>query len=191
MIQLAGKGVLLQTERFELRSLKPIDASDRWVGWARDPEVMGPLNSAVAQVTRGELGGYIGSADNINRFIIGIFDKVSRIQIGFFMVEVDNAHRIATFNVVVGEKAWWGKGVINESRAALLDHFFNDRGIEKACGQPLARNFPAVLNYKTQGWRHEGTQRGQRLSVADGSRLDQYQFGLLRNEWRAARTQAT
>jgi [ribosomal protein S5]-alanine N-acetyltransferase len=191
MIQLAGKGVLLQTERFEPRSLKPIDASDRWVGWARDPEVMGPLNSAVAQVTRGELAGYIGSADNIHRFIIGVFDKLSRIQIGFFMVEEDNAHRIATFNVVVGEKAWWGKGVINESRAALLDHFFNDRGIEKACGQPLARNFPAVLNYKTQGWRHEGTQRGQRLSVADGSRLDQYQFGLLRNEWRAARTQVT
>jgi hypothetical protein len=39
-----GKPVLLQTERLELRSLKPSDASERWVGWARDPEVMGPLN---------------------------------------------------------------------------------------------------------------------------------------------------
>jgi RimJ/RimL family protein N-acetyltransferase len=150
----------LQTERFELRSLKPIDASDRWVGWARDPEVMGPLNSAVAQVTRGELGGYIGSADNIHRFIIGVFDKLSRIQIGFFMVEVDNAHRIATFNVVVGEKAWWGKGVINESRAALLDHFFNDRGIEKACGQPLGPQFPGGPELQDPGLAARGDAAG-------------------------------
>ena len=27
-----GKPILLQTERFELRSMRPIDASDRWVG---------------------------------------------------------------------------------------------------------------------------------------------------------------
>jgi RimJ/RimL family protein N-acetyltransferase len=187
----SGKPVLLQTERFELRSLKPVDASERWLRWASDPEVMGPLNSPTRALKREELMSYIASADNINRYLIGIFDKVSRIQIGFFMIEVENAHRLATFNVVIGEKPWWGKGVINETRAALLDHFFEQRGIEKACGTPLTRNFPAVFNYKAQGWRHEGTLRGQRLSVSDGSRLDQYQFGILRSEWRAARAKAS
>jgi RimJ/RimL family protein N-acetyltransferase len=186
-----GKPVLLQTERFELRSMRPIDASDRWVGWARDPEVMGPLNSPVTQMTRDDLSKFLATSDNVNRYIIGIFDKVSRIQVGFFMVDIDNGHHLATFNVVIGEKEWWGKGVINEARAALLDHFFEQVGVEKACGQPLARNFPAVLNYKAQGWRHEGTQRAQRRSVNGGARLDQYQFGLLRDEWREARRKAT
>ena len=79
------------------------------------------------------------------------------MQIGFFMVDVDPFHRRATFNVVIGEKSWWGKGVVNEARAALLDEFFNNREIEKAAGMPFARNFPAVFNYKAQGWRHEGT----------------------------------
>ena len=186
-----GKPVVLQTARFELRSMKPSDASERWLGWARDPEVMAPINSPVRQMTRDDLAGYIAGSDNINRYLIGVFDKTSRVQIGFFMIEVDSAHRVATFNVIIGEKAWWGKGVVNEARAALLDHFFDERRIEKACGQPLARNFPAVFNYKAQGWRHEGTLRGQRLSVSDGSRLDQYQFGLLRSEWRASRAKAT
>lgn len=76
---------------------------------------------------------------------------------------------------------------MNETRAALLDHFFERRGIEKALGAPLARNYPAVFNYKTQGWRHEGTFRGHRVSAIDGTRLDQYQFGLLREDWRKAR----
>jgi ribosomal-protein-alanine N-acetyltransferase len=75
--------------------------------------------------------------------------------------------------------------VVNEVRAALLDEFFERRGTEKASGTPLARNFPAVFNYKAQGWRLEGVLKGQCKSVVDGSRLDQYQFGMLRDEWRA------
>jgi RimJ/RimL family protein N-acetyltransferase len=191
MIPTGGKPVQLQTERFELRSLKPADASDRWIGWARDPQVMGPLNSPTRQLTRQELASYIAQADNHTRFLVGIFDKASRAQIGFFMIEVDPFHRLATFNVTIGEKDWWGKGAVNEARAALLDHFFGQRGIEKACGHPLARNFAAVFNYKAQGWRHEGTLRAHRASVADKSRLDQCSFGLSRAEWRAARKNTT
>lgn len=185
MVPAKGRPVELQTDRFNLRSLKPSDASERWLGWAKDPEVMGPLNVPVTSMTRQDLANYIATSDNANRYLIGIFDRESRIQIGFFMVDIDQTHRHATFNVVVGEKSWWGKGVINEVRHALLDHFFEQRGMEKACGVPLARNFPAIFNYKAQGWRHEGTLRGQCRSAVDDTRLDQIQFGLLRDEWRA------
>jgi [ribosomal protein S5]-alanine N-acetyltransferase len=191
MVPVRGRLVELQTDRFKLRSLKPSDASDRWLGWARDSEVMGPLNAPVSNMTRQDLANYIGTSDNNTRYLIGIFDRVSAIQIGFFMIDVDKIQRRATFNVVIGEKAWWGKGVVNETRGALLDHFFEHRDIQKVCGGPLARNFPAVLNYKAQGWRHEGTLRGQCESVVDGSRIDQYQFGLLRDEWSALQARRT
>jgi RimJ/RimL family protein N-acetyltransferase len=182
-----GRPVKLETDRFRLRSLLASDASERWQGWAKDPDVMGPLNVPVRDMSLQYLANYVAGFDNANRFIIGVFDKASGAHIGFFIIEIDSAHRCATFNVVIGDKAWWGKGAVNECRAALLDHFFAERGIEKACGAPLVRNFPAVFNYKAQGWRHEGTLRGQRLSVVDGSRLDQYQFGLLRAEWKSLR----
>ncbi len=178
-----GRPVFLETKRFALRSLKPSDASERWMNWLKDPEVMGPLNAPIRKWTAQELMAHIASADNNERYLIGIFDLTSKVQIGFFMVDVDLFHRRATFNVVIGEKSWWGKGVVNEVRAALLDEFFNNRGIEKAAGMPFARNFPAVFNYKAQGWRHEGTLRSHALSVAGGSRLDQFQFGLTKDEW--------
>jgi RimJ/RimL family protein N-acetyltransferase len=190
MIPAKGRPVEIQTERLKLRSLKPSDASDRWLRWASDPEVMGPLNVPVRSMTRQDLAGYIATSDNVGRYLIGIFDRESGIQIGFFMVDADQVHRHATFNVVIGEKSWWGKGVVNEARGALLDHFFEHRGIQKACGTPLARNFPAVFNYKAQGWSHEGTLRGQCQSAADDSRLDQYQFGLLRETWHVLRAKA-
>ena len=185
MTMLSGKArpVLLKTKRFALRSLKPTDASERWVRWLKDPHVMGPLNAPVQNADPQQLRAHIATADNNERYLIGIFDLESQVQIGFFMVEVDLPHRRATFNVVIGEKAWWGKGAVNEARATLLDEFFQHRNIDKAVGMPLARNFPAIFNYKAQGWRHEGTLRGHCRSVADGKRLDQLQFGISKEQW--------
>lgn len=158
------------------------------MNWLKDPDVMGPLNAPIQKWTARELMAHIASADNNERYLIGIFDLASKVQIGLYMVDVDLLHRRANFNVVIGEKTWWGKDVVNETRAALLDEFFNNRGVEKAIGTPLSRNFPAVFNYKAQGWRHEGTLRGHCLSISDGSRLDQYQFGLTKEEWRDMRS---
>jgi ribosomal-protein-alanine N-acetyltransferase len=181
--------VLLKTTRFALRSLKPTDASERWVRWLNDPEVMGPLNAPIQKADPAQLRAHIASADNNERYLIGIFDLESQVQIGFFMIEVDLLHRRATFNVVIGEKTWWGKGAVNEARAALLDEFFEHRSIDKAVGMPLARNFPAIFNYKAQGWRHEGTLRGHCRSVTDGRRLDQLQFAIRKEEWLQRRDQ--
>ena len=186
-ISARGRPVLIETERFNLRSLKPIDASERWLGWLKDPEVVHPTNAPVRKVSREQLARYIAGFDNIRNYLIGIFDKTSRIQLGFFFIDVDATHDTATFNVIIGEKSWWGKGVVNEARAALLDHFFDRLHMGKICGGPLSRNFPAIFNYKAQGWIYEGTLRGQFKSVVDGSRLDQLRFRLLADEWHAIR----
>jgi hypothetical protein len=73
-----GRPVLLTSKRFALRSLKPTDASERWIGWLRDPEVMGPLNAPVRKWTTQELMAHIGSADNDNRYLIGVVAHAGR-----------------------------------------------------------------------------------------------------------------
>jgi [ribosomal protein S5]-alanine N-acetyltransferase len=185
-----GRPVELKTERFRLRSLRPADASERWLGWLKDPDVMHPTNAPVRHMTRTELARYIASFDNYARYLIGFFDKASGLQIGFAWIDVDRPHDTATFNMIIGEKSFWGRGVVNEVRAALLDYFFDKLGMAKVCGGPLSRNFPMIFNYKAQGWIHEGTLRGHFRSVVDGSRLDQLRFRFLPHEWRAAREKA-
>lgn len=180
-----GRPVALATERFHVRSLTTADASDRWSNWSADADVMGPLNIPIRRLSKDDLARYIARFDNDNGYLIGVFAKTMSLHIGFFMIEANKMHATAGFNLVIGDKQYWGKGVVNEVRAALLDEFFERRGAEKAFGTPLARNFPAVFNYKAQGWRLEGVMKGQCKSVVDGSRLDQYHFGMLRDEWRA------
>jgi len=184
-----GIPVHLTTERFVLRSLTASDISDRWGGWSDDKDIVTPLNIARRRMTKDDLRRYVARFDNENNYLIGVFTKAMTLHIGFFVIDVNRMHATASFNLVIGDKSYWGKGVVNEVRAALLDEFFERRGIEKAYGMPLARNFPAVFNYKAQGWRLEGVLRGQCKSIVDGSRLDQYHFGMLRDEWRARKGQ--
>jgi len=179
-----GVPVHLTTERFVLRSLTASDISDRWGGWSDDKEIVTPLNIAQRRMTKDDLRRYVARFDNENSYLIGVFTKAMTLHIGFFVIDVNRLHATASFNLVIGDKSYWGKGVVNEARAALLDEFFDNRGIEKAYGTPLARNHPAVFNYKAQGWKLEGIHVGQCRSVIDGSRLDQYHFGMLRTEWR-------
>lgn len=180
-----GRPISLTTERFLVRSATPADASERWCDWSGDPDIMGPLNVPARRMTKDQLARYIAGFDNDRGYLIGVFTKAMAQHIGFFMVETNKLHATANFNLVIGDKHYWGKGVVNEVRAALLDEFFDRRGVEKAYGTPLARNFPAVFNYKAQGWRLEGVMHGQCKSVSGGSRLDQYHFGMSRDEWRA------
>jgi [ribosomal protein S5]-alanine N-acetyltransferase len=179
-----GPPINLTTERFLVRTLTMADISERWGNWSADPEVMGPLNMPVRRMTKDDLARYVARFDNDVGYLIGVFAKTLSLHIGFFVVEVNKLHATANFNLVIGDKQYWGKGVVNEVRAALLDEFFERRGIEKAYGTPLARNFPAVFNYKAQGWQVEGVLHGQCKSITGGPRLDQYHFGLQRDEWR-------
>ena len=63
--------------------------------------------------------------------------------------------------------------------------------MRNAVTAPLSRNFPAIFNYKAQGWVHEGTLVSHYRSVLDGSRLDQFRFRLLPEEWRRLRGKET
>lgn len=180
-----GKPINLSTSRFTLRSLTAADVSDKWGAWSDDPDIVTPLNIARRAMTKDELRRYISRFDNDTRYLIGVFSKAMSQHIGFYAVDINRGHQTANFNLVIGDKNFWGKSVINETRSALLDEFFENRQVEKAYGTPLARNHPAVFNYKAQGWKLEGIMIGQCKSVVDGSRLDQYHFGMLRDTWRA------
>ena len=182
------KRVRLRSPRFLLRTVTGADASEGWCDWFSDPDVMEPLNLPTRPMTLADLRQFIAGHDQERRLLIGIFEAETLAQIGAYMIEIDHAHRTATLNVLIGDKAWWGKKVINETRAALLDFLFDVVKVEKAIGMPVTRNFPAVFNYKAQGWRLEGTLMAHARALhAPGPRLDQYVFALSPADWRARR----
>ena len=181
-----GTPLILATESYLLRSLVAGDVDERFVAWLADAEVVDTLNLPARARRPEELAGYIGRFDNRNAFGLGVFDKATHLMVGFYAIYCDARNRLASTNVIIGDRNYWGRGVVVETRSRILDFLFDTLGMEKVLGNPFARNFPAVFNYKALGFRCEGVLRQHRRSHS-GGRIDQLMFGLLRDEWHARR----
>lgn len=180
-----GHPVRLETERFELRSLTEADATERYLGWLRDPEVMRYVNARREETTRDELRAFILRHDNRNNFLLGIFARPGGVHIGNLSAECHPIHRSAKLGVLIGDRSYWGRRAVLEARSALLDFLFGAAAMEKAWGPCYAHNVPALFNYRMLGFSVEGVQRAH--VVCDGARMDVVNFALFRGDWLARR----
>lgn len=181
-----GEPLTLETERFIVRSTTIYDVTDAMVAWMADPEVMITLNSPGREMTVAQLKRQVKRYDNKRGFHLTVFDRASHEAIGFYTVNCKPWHRTAETAVVIGNRDYWGRNVVIETRSAILDFLFDTMELHKVTGLPFARNFPSVFNYKALGFRCEGVFR-EHLRSVEGGRLDQCLFGLLRDEWHAHR----
>lgn len=178
----AGEPLSLETERFILRSLTADDATDTYVSWWNDAEVQKGLNFPPRGWDRQRAIQHINQFDNRTGFHLGIFCKDTGRIIGFFAAFPNPNTKVARTNIVIGEKDYWGKRVVQEVRGRMLSFLFETLAMEKVKGEIHGRNYASIFNYKAMGFTHEGVLRNE-VPQFDGGRADIYLFGLLREEW--------
>jgi [ribosomal protein S5]-alanine N-acetyltransferase len=161
-----GISVDITTERFRIRTLTPADASQRFLAWIADADVMGPLNMPARQLTSAEIVAYVGTFDRKRRHLLGLFDKTSAAHIGIVIVEISEQHRLAKIAYLIGDKAYRGKGAMRECLAAVIGHAFTRLGIEKITAHVETVNSASINVLEALGLRREGTMRGEIRSFA-------------------------
>jgi len=119
--------------------------------------------------------------DNLS---LGIFCRASTKHIGFMTIK-QSSSLVTQTNTIIGDKSFWGKGVVLEVRGAIINSIFEHTDSIKVIGKVDARNFASIYNYRAQQFKVEGIRR-QQLKAPDGSRRDQVLFGLLKHEWKAS-----
>ena len=181
-----GQPLQLETAHYVVRSMKPEDVTPDYLAWTQDEEIMYGVNAAPGRMTMADLHRYVANFNNRSSFHLGIFLKDTGRLIGFYSIYWERRHNIAGTNVVIGDRAYWGKGVVLETRAAIIDFLFDRLKVAKVWGSPMARNIASVFNYKAQGFRCEGVLKRHRTSPK-GERLDQLMFGLFPEEWAQTR----
>ncbi len=177
-----GKPIQIKTNRFILRSILPRDVNDTYISWWNDREIQKGFNFKPRGWGRKEALKHVSRFNNKDSFHLGIFDKASGALIGFYTMFIYIQPRRALTNVCVGDKAWWGKGVVLEVRGKMLDFLFFNLDLEKVEGTIHGRNLPSIYNYKAQGFRTEAIVRSHMVG-AYGGRVDEYHFGMLKEEW--------
>src|SRR6476660_576399 len=101
----------LPTKHLQLRSLTTAEATERYLGWMRDPLTTRYLEARLTEHSLGSLRNYIDScnAGGVD-LLLGIFlidgSHIGNIKLG----PVDWYHQSASVGLLIGEKRYWGKG---------------------------------------------------------------------------------
>ena len=74
-----------------------------------------------------------------------------------------------------------GNGYATEATRLVLDYAFRERGLHKVSAFVLVTNDASAAVLEKLGFVHEGTHRSE--SFVDGEWVDEYNYGLLADEW--------
>lgn len=177
-----GRSLSTATDRFYIRSMTVDDINGDYQGWWNDEEIQAGLNMPPRGWGQVECRAHVQKFDNRTKFHLGIFEKAKSKQIGFYAIFLNPTSKVASSNVVIGDKTWWGQGVVQEVRGHMLHFIFGELGANKLKGEISGRNIPSIFNYQVQGFTLEGTLRQEALSPG-GEYVDKLIFGLLKSEW--------
>ena len=169
-------------ENIFLRKLSMEDATDKYLGWLNDPDVLRYRAKKDYISTMEDVRNFIKSAHASKDLFLAICLKSTKKHIGgISLAPIDLTHRTAALNIMIGEKSEWGKGYGKEAIAALTKHAFMNMDLNKLWTQSANPAFNAVV--KKLGWVHEGTKR--QIFLLDGKYVDVECYGILKSEFKS------
>jgi RimJ/RimL family protein N-acetyltransferase len=172
----------LETERFILKPMGMIETLRVTNRWRHDPDILTGLTQTPKPRSLGLwlLRGPLPTSKN--RFAFSITPKGEQSPIGAHMVRLQG-YRSAFGTVAVHDRNWWGKNVVVEVRARLMNHFFAHCGIERFYGVVDSRNVSSIFSYRRLGFDHVGTWHRQKQNPSTGDIIDFVNFEMFRDQW--------
>lgn len=186
-----GSPVELSTSEYILKSIAESDIDERYVSWWRDAAVMAGLPSPVSTLNLEQHRKRIANQfDNRKRFHLSIIERETDLRIGFLAIILVPFHGVASVNIVVGDKSFWGRNVLPAVAEALKEFIFETLGAAKISAHVVARNLPMIRGCKAVNLTVEGILK-EEWRLADGTRADVLVFGLLGKDWRKTREESS
>ena len=175
-----GKTALIEGKRTKMR---PIERKDLkyTLEWANDPEIsyytgyMFPISMEMEE----KWYERILAAEDRRTFII---ETKNNEVIGLTAIlNIDWKNRKAELSMLIGNKKMWGKGYGRESVRTMLNHIFNNMGMNKVYGRIIDYNQAALKMDLGAGYSQEGYIKEDIL--IQGEFHDRYLIGITKAEF--------
>ena len=101
----------------------------------------------------------------------------------------DETARTCELGIIIGDKAYWGRGYGREAVSLLLQYAFQYHNQHKVWLRVNATNERAMRAYRACGFVEEGRLRSHVWS--DGGHIDLILMGVLRDEWKSHQDMGT
>ena len=111
------------------------------------------------------------------------------IYIGYCsLMNLEHRHRNFELGIMIGDRAYWGRGYGRDAVTVLLHYGFHHLGGRRINLPTHARNKRAIRCYLACGFIEEG--RPRQVVWIDGGYVDLVNMAILRDEWLARTTHA-
>jgi RimJ/RimL family protein N-acetyltransferase len=167
----AKREVWFNCGRYFLRTIRREDASDRWAEWLTDPWTMHVLNTSPMKIGRNEIADYIRQFDQRSRLLLGIFERGTRLHVGFIRFDIDYEASEALVSAAIGEAEHRNRGATTDVFVPALTFLFDTVGVGRVRASVLDRNDTTLTYLLKLGWQKDPAAEPPIRSNTDGTQL--------------------
>lgn len=173
--------VFIRGEKVDLCPLQEEAAGGNYPAWLNDEEVCRHNSHHVWTYSAQQAREYIQSLSKRNdALVLAIVEKTSGSHVGNIALQSINLiHRSAEVAFLLGEKAFWGKGLCTEAGRLVLKHAFGTMNLHRVYCGTSALNIGMQKVALAMGMTLEG-RRAEAL-FKDGRYVDVFEYGILRS----------
>jgi aminoglycoside 6'-N-acetyltransferase len=177
----------LLTPRLLIRRFQAGDA-ETLAGYRSDPDVA-RYQSWTAPLSTGEAARLVraladGDPTRPGWFQYAVVERSRDVLVGDVGVNRHENGMQAEIGFTLA-RSWWGRGYATEAVGRVLERLFAEDGLHRVSAECDARNEASARLLERVGFRREGRRRAH--TWIKGEWTDDLLFGLLADEWRAAR----
>lgn len=172
----------IEGKNLYLRALHVNDSEGNYPSWLNDKEVCQYNSHGDTLYTKEMAISYIQSVQNSPTCkVFAICDKASDKHIGNISLQsISIKNQSAEFAILLGDKAFWGKGLSKEAGEILLDYGFHVLKLHRIyCGTSEAnvpmQHLALSLDMELEGRRKEAMKK-------NGKFYDVLEYGILTKE---------
>lgn len=163
MLKFKDTDLIIKGKRIYLREIRISDANQNYLNWMRDYEVNRYLESRFQSWTIKKLKAFIKKIKNNPDYIFwAVILKENGRHIGNIKLgPIDSNHGFGDIGIIIGEKAYWGKGLATEAIKLAVSFAFNKLKLHKLTAGSYVNNIGSIKAFENAGFFLEGIRKKQ------------------------------
>ena len=145
----------IETLRLKILPFKEEFLTQIYVAWLNDPEVVKYSEQRHRSHSLESCRQYFQSIQSSPHGFYAIVAKHPETHIGNSTIAVDLNNQVADISIMIGDRAFWGKGLGAEAFCALVDNLINTGQFRKVTAGTMAANTKMLKLIEKAGMKIE------------------------------------
>jgi ribosomal-protein-alanine N-acetyltransferase len=174
-----NKDIFLSGEIIMLRMLNENDITGNYARWLNDPEITLYNSHGRFPMTIDKLRDFVKSAYTSNTsLVLAVCDKKTSTHIGNISLQAFSwVDRSAEIAFLLGEKDYWGKGVMLEAGKLIIQHGFEALNLHRIHCGTSSDNMGMQKLAEKLGMQKEGVRKDAMFK--NGKYCDIVEYGII------------